>query len=150
MSTNVSKIESSYARMRVPDAGAGAVERPSAVPDDVLLDPEGNTPLRIFEVAAAQVPLVCEGWTPPLAPDGARAQRSSRRPGCPPCSGAVGRARPFAHLDRVRLPGARQLFEARTKRLCDYVQSLLRTRPASGGGYSVSPLTHNITAVRTP
>ena len=55
-----------HPNMRVPDVGAGAVEHPSAVPDDVLLDPEGNTPLRIFEVAAAQVPLVCEGWTPPL------------------------------------------------------------------------------------
>ena len=38
------------------------------------------------------------------------------------------------HLDRVRFPGARQLFVARAKRLCDYVQSLFRMRPASRGG----------------
>jgi hypothetical protein len=138
VSTNVSKIESSYARMRVPDAGAGAVERPSAVPDDVLLDPEGNTPLRIFEVAAAQVPLVCEGWTPPLRLT-EREREIVEATGMSTVLGRSGTGKTFCvcsrmHLDRVRLPGARQLFAARTKRLCDYVQSLLRMRPVSGGG----------------
>jgi hypothetical protein len=138
VSTNMSKIEASYARMRVPDAGAGAVERPSAVPDDVLLDPEGNTPLRIFEVAAAQVPLVCEGWAPPLRLT-EREREIVEATGMSTVLGRSGTGKTFSvcsrmHLDRVRLPGARQLFVARTKRLCDYVQSLLRMRPASGGG----------------
>jgi hypothetical protein len=106
------------------------------VPDDVLLDPEGNTPLRIFEVAAAQVPLVCEGWTPPLRLT-EREREIVEATGRSTVLWRSGTGKIFCvcsrmHLDRVRFPGV--VFVARTKRLCDYVQSLLRMRPASGGG----------------
>ena len=84
------------------------------------------------------MPLVCEGWTPPLRLT-EREREIVEATGMSTVLGRSGTGKTFCvcsrmQLDRVRFPGARQLFVARTKRLCDYVQSLLRMRPVDGGG----------------
>ncbi len=128
-------IEQSLDRLSIePAAGA-----PSAAlqlsDEDVLLDPRGNVPLKIFTAARGDIPLLTTaGWTPPLRLS-ARQQEVLGAADTVLLLGRSGTGKTVCLCDRMsrdresarvasgKSSSLRQLFISRSRRLCEFVRS---------------------------